>query len=246
MEAGGNNASRACAAVQSLPPHSCHKYRYIYRSCIIEPGQLPTWQMASVSLMLARNLLPSPSPLEAPRTSPAMSTNSTVVGSCGEGVNKHAGWSGVWGVKRRAGGPGGGRVAGCEDGLCGGESEQLSMDCVCCPRQGASTLLPKASCLKCAASTHDFPAAADFGQLLQPRVWDSHNAHVRLDCAEGEVGCLCLAVLDDGVEEGGLQVGRVGWPGRPGRVGMVGRVGRVGTGKENYRKGGRGRDRDHG
>lgn len=32
--------------------------------------------------MLARNLLPSPSPLLAPRTNPAMSTNSTVVGTC--------------------------------------------------------------------------------------------------------------------------------------------------------------------
>ncbi len=41
--------------------------------------------MASVSRMLARNLLPSPSPFEAPATSPAMSTNSMVVGStfCG-------------------------------------------------------------------------------------------------------------------------------------------------------------------
>ena len=37
--------------------------------------------MASTSRMLARNWLPSPSPFEAPRTSPAMSTNSSLVGT---------------------------------------------------------------------------------------------------------------------------------------------------------------------
>ena len=36
--------------------------------------------IASVSRILARNLFPSPSPLLAPFTSPAMSTISTVVG----------------------------------------------------------------------------------------------------------------------------------------------------------------------
>ena len=36
--------------------------------------------MASVARMLDRNLLPSPSPLEAPFTRPAMSTNSTTAG----------------------------------------------------------------------------------------------------------------------------------------------------------------------
>ncbi|SCE16015.1 hypothetical protein GA0115246_111691 [Streptomyces sp. SolWspMP-sol7th] len=39
-----------------------------------------TWQIASVSRMFARNLLPSPSPSLAPRTMPAMSTKSTVAG----------------------------------------------------------------------------------------------------------------------------------------------------------------------
>jgi hypothetical protein len=39
-----------------------------------------TWQMASLSRMLARNLFPSPAPSEAPRTMPAMSTNDTVAG----------------------------------------------------------------------------------------------------------------------------------------------------------------------
>ncbi|OPZ47532.1 MAG: hypothetical protein BWY91_03328 [bacterium ADurb.BinA028] len=39
-----------------------------------------TWQIASASRMLARNLLPSPSPTDAPRTIPAMSTNDTVAG----------------------------------------------------------------------------------------------------------------------------------------------------------------------
>ena len=39
---------------------------------------LTTWRIASHSRMLARNLLPSPSPFDAPLTSPAMSVNSTV------------------------------------------------------------------------------------------------------------------------------------------------------------------------
>ena len=39
-----------------------------------------TWQIASDSRMLARNLLPSPSPSDAPRTMPAMSTNDTAAG----------------------------------------------------------------------------------------------------------------------------------------------------------------------
>ena len=39
-----------------------------------------TWQMASASRMWARNLLPRPWPSDAPRTMPAMSTNSTVAG----------------------------------------------------------------------------------------------------------------------------------------------------------------------
>ena len=43
--------------------------------------QRTTWRIASVSRMWARNWLPSPSPLEAPATSPAMSTNSTIAGS---------------------------------------------------------------------------------------------------------------------------------------------------------------------
>src|SRR5699024_816398 len=40
-----------------------------------------TWQIASASRMLARNLLPRPSPSLAPFTMPAMSTNETVAGS---------------------------------------------------------------------------------------------------------------------------------------------------------------------
>jgi len=41
--------------------------------------QRTTCAIASVSRMCDRNLLPSPSPLDAPATRPAMSTNSTVV-----------------------------------------------------------------------------------------------------------------------------------------------------------------------
>ena len=40
-----------------------------------------TWQIASASRMLARNLLPSPAPSDAPLTMPAMSTNDTVAGT---------------------------------------------------------------------------------------------------------------------------------------------------------------------
>ena len=42
--------------------------------------QRSTWAIASHSRMLARNWLPSPSPLDAPRTSPAMSTKVSRVG----------------------------------------------------------------------------------------------------------------------------------------------------------------------
>ena len=42
--------------------------------------QRTTWTMALVSRMLARNLLPRPSPREAPFTRPAMSTNSMTAG----------------------------------------------------------------------------------------------------------------------------------------------------------------------
>ncbi len=40
-----------------------------------------TWQIAADSRMWERNLLPRPSPCDAPATMPAMSTNSTVAGS---------------------------------------------------------------------------------------------------------------------------------------------------------------------
>ena len=42
--------------------------------------QRTTCTMASTSRMWERNLLPRPSPLDAPRTSPAMSTNSMMAG----------------------------------------------------------------------------------------------------------------------------------------------------------------------
>ena len=43
--------------------------------------QRNTCIIASVSLMFAKNWLPRPSPLEAPFTSPAISTNSSCVGT---------------------------------------------------------------------------------------------------------------------------------------------------------------------
>ena len=52
--------------------------------------QRTTCAMASVSRMCARNLLPRPSPFEAPATRPAMSTNSTVVGRTFSGFTMSA------------------------------------------------------------------------------------------------------------------------------------------------------------
>ncbi len=40
-----------------------------------------TWQIAFASRMFARNLLPRPSPSDAPLTMPAMSTNDTTAGT---------------------------------------------------------------------------------------------------------------------------------------------------------------------
>ena len=40
-----------------------------------------TWQITLHSRMFAKNLLPSPSPFEAPAINPAISTNSTVAGT---------------------------------------------------------------------------------------------------------------------------------------------------------------------
>ena len=45
------------------------------------PSRQPTCTMESHSRMLARNLLPRPCPSLAPLTRPAMSTNSTLVGT---------------------------------------------------------------------------------------------------------------------------------------------------------------------
>ena len=59
-----------------------------------------TSAMASVSRMLARNWLPRPSPWEAPATSPAISTNSTVAGTI------LAGWSMAASASSRASGTG--------------------------------------------------------------------------------------------------------------------------------------------
>src|SRR5690606_15851349 len=54
--------------------------------------QRTTCAIASTSRMWARNLLPSPSPLEAPATRPAMSTNSITVGRTFCGFTIRASW----------------------------------------------------------------------------------------------------------------------------------------------------------
>ena len=48
--------------------------------------QRTTWAIASVSRILAKNWLPMPSPLEAPATRPAISTNSIEVGTTRSGL----------------------------------------------------------------------------------------------------------------------------------------------------------------
>ena len=52
--------------------------------------QRSTWIMASVSRMLPKNLLPNPSPFDAPFTSPAMSTISQVAGTILPGCTSSA------------------------------------------------------------------------------------------------------------------------------------------------------------
>ena len=51
------------------------------RTTLGSSKQRMTWMMASHSRMLPKNLLPSPSPLEAPFTRPAISTISQVAGT---------------------------------------------------------------------------------------------------------------------------------------------------------------------
>ena len=52
-----------------------------------------TWQIAVASRMLARNALPRPCPLDAPRTRPAMSTNDTGAWITFCEANTSASWS---------------------------------------------------------------------------------------------------------------------------------------------------------
>ena len=63
---------------------------------------------------------------------------------------------------------------------------------------------------------------------LQAGVWHRHNAHVWLDGAEREVGCLCLCILTQRIEHGGLRQGG-GRGGPRGRQGA--RIGQLGAGR---------------
>ena len=54
--------------------------------------QRTTWAIASVSRTCAKNWLPKPSPLEAPATNPAISTNSIEVGIIFCGDTNSANW----------------------------------------------------------------------------------------------------------------------------------------------------------
>ena len=64
-----------CARVSGPVVPCCVRQRYVVSE------QKLTWTIESHSRMLARNLLPRPSPVLAPLTRPAMSTNSMLVGT---------------------------------------------------------------------------------------------------------------------------------------------------------------------
>ena len=77
--------SKVCksAKINSVLIVSISELGEIFPSTWTTSGSLKarmTWQIASDSRMLARNLLPKPSPSLAPFTIPAMSTNVTVAG----------------------------------------------------------------------------------------------------------------------------------------------------------------------
>ncbi len=72
------------ASISSVSTTSASRIGSIGPSTCATSGsskQRSTWMIASTSRMLARNWLPRPSPWLAPRTSPAMSTNSSDVGT---------------------------------------------------------------------------------------------------------------------------------------------------------------------
>ena len=86
--------------------------------------QRSTWTMASTSRILARNWLPSPSPFEAPRTRPAMSTKEMRVGmisfdlaDCGDLLQTRIGHRDLAGVRLDG-------AEGIVGGLRGGRARQ--------------------------------------------------------------------------------------------------------------------------
>ena len=48
---------------------------------------------------------------------------------------------------------------------------------------------------------HRFSGFRDVAQLLQAGVWHCDHAHIGLNGAKGEVGCSCLAVLNNCIEQ---------------------------------------------
>jgi hypothetical protein len=78
------------------------------------------------------------------------------------------------------------------------------------------------------ALAHNLLAAADLGQLLQPRVWHCDHADVGLDRAEREVRGGGLAILHNRIEQRGLRAGRGGGGGQRGRAGGMGGAAGIG------------------
>ena len=80
-----SSASWSSRLIMSMSSLACFKISssglLSARTISLDLKARTTWQMAWHSRMWARNLLPRPSPLDAPSTRPAMSTNSTVAGT---------------------------------------------------------------------------------------------------------------------------------------------------------------------
>ena len=92
------NLVTRCSAFSTAPRSARHSSVWITSMSAIGSTLPATWitlssskqrttlMVASVSRMCAKNLLPKPSPVLAPATKPAMSTNSTMAGTMRSGV----------------------------------------------------------------------------------------------------------------------------------------------------------------
>lgn len=66
---------------------------------------------------------------------------------------------------------------------------------------GTKPLCPTTTCPAPLSLAHRFSGFRDVAQLLQAGVWHCDHAHIGLNGAKGEVGCSCLAVLNNCIEQ---------------------------------------------